>query len=163
MWPKPVLKKMVLNPKSNSTVSPQFKPPSLHSFNLPPSSFNLPSSSSNPLPSILKGLDTLSLADFSPLFTRETTFFNFVCFPAQQALLKRVYSKIKEFAISRRANSFLLEKTAFQKGGSNSFESYFRLFFLLCWGLMAHQPLWVIVCHLPNKGYFRLCKCIHSP
>ena len=23
---------------------------------------------------------------------------------------------------------------------------------LLCWGLTAHQPLWVILCHLPEKG-----------
>ena len=22
----------------------------------------------------------------------------------------------------------------------------------LCWGLMTHQPLWVILCHLPEKG-----------
>ena len=25
-------------------------------------------------------------------------------------------------------------------------------FFLLCWGLMTCQPLWVILCHLPEKG-----------
>ena len=24
--------------------------------------------------------------------------------------------------------------------------------FLLSWGLMTHQPLWVILCHLPEKG-----------
>ena len=24
--------------------------------------------------------------------------------------------------------------------------------FLLCWGLTAHQPLWVILCRLPQKG-----------
>ena len=24
--------------------------------------------------------------------------------------------------------------------------------FLLCWGLMTHQPLWVILCHLPERG-----------
>ena len=22
----------------------------------------------------------------------------------------------------------------------------------LCWDLMIHQPLWVILCHLPEKG-----------
>ena len=26
------------------------------------------------------------------------------------------------------------------------------LIFLLCWGLTLHQPLWVILCHLPEKG-----------
>ena len=25
-------------------------------------------------------------------------------------------------------------------------------FFLLCWGLTTHQPLWVILCRLPEKG-----------
>ena len=25
-------------------------------------------------------------------------------------------------------------------------------FFLLCWGLTTRQPLWVILCHLPEKG-----------
>ena len=24
--------------------------------------------------------------------------------------------------------------------------------FCLCWGLMTCQPLWVILCHLPEKG-----------
>ena len=28
----------------------------------------------------------------------------------------------------------------------------FFVFFLLCWGLMTHQPLWVILCCLPEKG-----------
>ena len=25
-------------------------------------------------------------------------------------------------------------------------------FFLLCWGLKTSQPMWVILCHLPEKG-----------
>ena len=25
-------------------------------------------------------------------------------------------------------------------------------FFLLCWGLTTRQPLWVILCRLPEKG-----------
>ena len=24
--------------------------------------------------------------------------------------------------------------------------------FLICWGLMTRQPLWVILCHLPETG-----------
>ena len=26
------------------------------------------------------------------------------------------------------------------------------VFFLLFWGLTIYQPLWVILCHLPEKG-----------
>ena len=26
------------------------------------------------------------------------------------------------------------------------------LCFLLCWGVTTRQPLWVILCHLPEKG-----------
>ena len=29
---------------------------------------------------------------------------------------------------------------------------FFVVFFLLCWGLTTHQPLWVISCRLPEKG-----------
>ena len=27
-----------------------------------------------------------------------------------------------------------------------------QLFFWLCWGLTTRQPLWVILCRLPEKG-----------
>ena len=27
-----------------------------------------------------------------------------------------------------------------------------RVVFWLCWGLTTRQPLWVILCHLPEKG-----------
>ena len=27
-----------------------------------------------------------------------------------------------------------------------------NFFFFLSWGLMSRQPLWVILCHLPDKG-----------
>ena len=27
-----------------------------------------------------------------------------------------------------------------------------KVFFLLCWGLTTRQPLWVILCRLPEKG-----------
>ena len=29
---------------------------------------------------------------------------------------------------------------------------FLRLTDWLCWGLMTHQPLWVILCCLPEKG-----------
>ena len=33
-----------------------------------------------------------------------------------------------------------------------SWASLHFAFFLLCWGLTTRQPLWVILCHLPEKG-----------
>ena len=35
---------------------------------------------------------------------------------------------------------------------SKDFTKLFSVVFLLCWGLMTCQPLWVILCHLPEKG-----------
>ena len=31
-------------------------------------------------------------------------------------------------------------------------EFVFFFFFFLCWGLTTRQPLWVILCRLPEKG-----------
>ena len=29
---------------------------------------------------------------------------------------------------------------------------FFFFFFFVCWGLTTRQPLWVILCRLPEKG-----------
>ena len=59
-------------------------------------------------------------------------------------------------------NSFLLNKAAHENFSANKYENanncehFFiykqRKFCLLCGDLMTHQPLWVILCCLPEKG-----------
>ena len=36
------------------------------------------------------------------------------------------------------------------------------IFFLLCWGLMTCQPLWVILSHLPEKGRREIDKIVEK-
>ena len=35
-------------------------------------------------------------------------------------------------------------------------------FFSLCWGLMTRQPLWVILCHLPENGRKEMEKIVEE-
>ena len=40
-------------------------------------------------------------------------------------------------------------------------ESAYTFFFFVCWGLTIAQPLWVILCRLPEKGRKELGPNIH--
>ena len=39
-----------------------------------------------------------------------------------------------------------------RRGASNEYPQHVFQDFVLCWGLTTHQPLWVILCRLPEKG-----------
>ena len=64
------------------------------------------------------GLDVLG--KFPLLFTRETFFRTHVWFPAQQCSSEKGSSLKEKNLLTRRANSFLVEKTPFQKGGKTT-------------------------------------------
>ena len=70
------------------------------------------------------GLDVLG--KFPLLLTRETFFRQHVWFPAQQCPSEKGSSLKEKNLLTRRANSFLLEKTPFQKGGGGRGQNNFE-------------------------------------
>ena len=77
--------------------------------------------------------------------------------PYQQLLLHQWSLTSSFYYITEAYKQFLLHHWSLQAASTTSLKRYQQLLtyhwsLWMCWCLMTHQPLWVILCHLPEKG-----------